>query len=1034
MPRYSLEKDGGFVIRNDRRATPFSSFLPGIAGPLGIPLWAFYVNRGQGICGFGVGDKDRSIMEFFPADKAYQEVGFRGFRTFFKLRGQVFEPFSETGVPGGESMTVYPDRLVLRSEGVPEGFSVEVTYFTLPGESAAALCRKTVITNGSGAPEEIEVLDGLACLIPCGVGHAEYKAIGNTLKAWMDVSFPGENIPFFRLRSSTQDSETVTRTEGGFFCLSTVDGIPEKPVVDPAAVFGQNTALTFPEGFAASGVPMADVPQYPYNKVPCAFVPARTVLKAGDELVVRTLIGYADDAEQLCRMADRLTRPGFFGEKQEENRRLIEDLTAPAACRTADPVFDAYVRQCFLDNLIRSGKPVRFPSDGKLKIFYLYSRKHGDLERDYNDFSMETSPFPQGNANFRDLCQSRRCDCLFYPETETYNILLFAELIQADGYNPLSVNGSVFRISPDALDAALSECGITGKNAERLRVLLRDEFTPGTLLRYCLDPEEEFPAEPLSVLNAVAARAVQDTAAEFSEGYWTDHWTYLLDLIEKYLAVYPERAESLLFGETCRFYRSPAYVVPRGEKYTAIDGRPRQLNAVRHTEDEGGWMKTSGGGTFTVTLYAKLLLLALIKFATQDPGGTGIEMEAGKPGWNDSLNGLPSLFGSSVPELIELKRLCGFLLDHADRGAELPEEGCELFADIRDALAAYPEEPDDRSDFAFWDRISSARERYRLRVLNTFAGKTVTMEAKFLRAFLRDACRKLDSGLKKAVRLGGGFCPTYLRFEPVGTSPDAFPLPPAGFRAAVLPHFLEGPARLLRISDRESAAEIVRSVEESDLYDRKLKMFKISGPLGGLPPEIGRAAAFTPGFFENESVFLHMEYKYLLGVLHAGLYPEFFRCFKACLIPFLDPETYGRSTLENSSFLASGANPDPALHGRGFVARLSGSNVELLDLWSVMTAGERPFSVRGGELTLQFRPVLPGRLFDEAGLLSFRFLGKVDVACRNPGRRDLPATPPEAVCALFEDGSRTETGGGLSGGAAAAVRDGRVRSLELLFR
>ena len=61
------------------------------------------------------------------------------------------------------------------------------------------------------------------------------------------------------------------------------------------------------------------------------------------------------------------------------------------------------------------------------------------------------------------------------------------------------------------------------------------------------------------------------------------------------------------------------------------------------------------------TLFAKLLCLALIKFATLDPLGMGIEMEAERPGWYDALNGLPGLFGSSMPETYELARLLDFL-------------------------------------------------------------------------------------------------------------------------------------------------------------------------------------------------------------------------------------------------------------------------------------------------------------------------------------------------------------------------------------
>ena len=53
-PEYRHEPDGTFVLTHFNHATPFASFLPGIAGTWGIPLWAFYVNRGQGVCSFGL--------------------------------------------------------------------------------------------------------------------------------------------------------------------------------------------------------------------------------------------------------------------------------------------------------------------------------------------------------------------------------------------------------------------------------------------------------------------------------------------------------------------------------------------------------------------------------------------------------------------------------------------------------------------------------------------------------------------------------------------------------------------------------------------------------------------------------------------------------------------------------------------------------------------------------------------------------------------------------------------------------------------
>lgn len=61
-----FDAQGRYVIQNYQGKPPFSSFLPGIAGQLGVPVWCYYNNRGQGVCSFGVNDKDHAIMEFSP--------------------------------------------------------------------------------------------------------------------------------------------------------------------------------------------------------------------------------------------------------------------------------------------------------------------------------------------------------------------------------------------------------------------------------------------------------------------------------------------------------------------------------------------------------------------------------------------------------------------------------------------------------------------------------------------------------------------------------------------------------------------------------------------------------------------------------------------------------------------------------------------------------------------------------------------------------------------------------------------------------
>jgi hypothetical protein len=234
----------------------------------------------------------------------------------------------------------------------------------------------------------------------------------------------------------------------------------------------------------------------------------------------------------------------------------------------------------------------------------------------------------------------------------------------------------------------------------------------------------------------------------------------------------------------------------------------------------------------------------------------------------------------------------------------------------------------------------------------------------------------------------------------------------------------------------EAAAELFRQVRASALFDRKLKMYKVNASLEDQPHHIGRARAFTPGWLENESIWLHMEYKYLLEVLKAGLYEEFFEDFKRTLVPFIDPKIYRRSPLENSSFLVSSTHPDESLHGEGFVARLSGSTAEFLSIWNIMMAGKRPFFLKDGQLCLQFAPSLPGWLFTQEGQIAFKFLGRCQVIYHNPDRLDIFGNKPHPQkIILHKGGGQTSEvhASIINAPYAEDVRAGRITSIDVFF-
>ena len=253
-----------------------------------------------------------------------------------------------------------------------------------------------------------------------------------------------------------------------------------------------------------------------------------------------------------------------------------------------------------------------------------------------------------------------------------------------------------------------------------------------------------------------------------------------------------------------------------------------------------------------------------------------------------------------------------------------------------------------------------------------------------------------------------------------------------GFAVQTVPYFLEGPVRFLKLKEDETILPkkiLYRNVKASDVFDRKLHMYKVNASLESASYELGRTRAFTPGWLENESVFLHMEYKYLLETLKSGLYEEFFDDFHRMAIPFLDPDMYGRSTLENSSFLASSKNPNQRIHGKGFVARLSGSTVEFISMWKRMMFGEKPFVLKDGQLTALLTPAIPAYLIGDDNTVSATFLGKTKVVYQFAEQKDYIPGKYEIVETVlnYQDGtSETISGGQISEKGAKALRNGDV--------
>ncbi|WP_341674877.1 hypothetical protein [Niveibacterium sp. SC-1] len=1105
-PSYCIDPADPLRFRIDHyhRAKPFANFFPGIAGVMGVPLWAFYVNRGQAVSSFGAQDKDGAIVEFQPANKAYRLTSNTGFRTFVHWsrdgKQGFVEPFRDSLEARRDaslrSMSISPWDLQLSEDLPAQGLRFEVRYFTLPNTPMAALARQLVVSNPGGTPVTLQLTDGLPQFMPYGLNDWAMKNMSRTIEAWYTVENLARRAPYARLKVTFADTAEVRPIVKGHAFFGVLEQAEEcrllDPVIDPVEVFGRVTDLDFPERLVEGQYAWRPA-QQSGNRTPCAMAHGRLVLAPGESATLHALFGKVDSLDEWNASLPSMATPAFFEAKAAENEQLIRALMDRGFLATEDARLDAYASQNFLDNLLRGGYPLSLRGAGRNEVLYLFSRRHGDTERDYNQFRLAPTYFSQGNGAYRDVNQNRRNDIWFNPDVGTANIEYFINLIQLDGYNPQVVKGLRYRLDPAAAAAPLSRLVPQALHADLLGALA-GSWIPDTLIRWAQPHLETLDGSLLELVSALVLVSERLEEAEHGEGFWTDHWFYNLDLLESFEGLFPDRMAALLAADRgFSYFDNAVAVLPRAQKHVLTENGPRQYEAVALDETKAARIaarktdphkaRTRSGEIYRSSLLSKLVLLATVKLATLDPAGMGLEMEADKPNWNDSINGLPGLFGASINESQELLRLMRLLqrwmhgYDLQGASVTLPVEAQALFDTVSALLAQSARGQLDAQ--TYWSRAADAREAYRACLLEDLSGEEHSRAFPTLDGWIADACAVLEAGIERAFDPALGLHTSYWTFDPIEyeelTTTRSFhgrtfnTCRVRRFLARPVSPFIEGSVHALRLArSPEAAARIAAGVRESELYDVPLGMYKVSGSTARMPLELGRLQAFTPGWLENESVFLHMSYKYLLALLRAGLYVEFWQAARTGLVAWRDPAQYGRSIFENVSFIVTSANPDPELHGNGFSARLSGSTCEFYNMLLLATLGERPFRLDGeGRLVFEARPALPGELFTTsarnvrrtsahcivapferggelareatlpAGSLAFGVLGDTLLVFENPSRTDTWGRHGASVLGYrlhYADGSRhVVMARRLEGRHAEALRAGQVDRVTVVL-
>ncbi|MFP4215896.1 MAG: hypothetical protein ACLFVH_08195 [Phycisphaerae bacterium] len=1088
---YRFETDGTFVIENYHHSAPFSSFLPGLAGLWGIPLWCFYVNRGQGVACFGTRDKDHAIMQFQSANLHHRRVGSEGFRTFLKVsrdgQRRFYEPFRahQPHYDVSNELRVTFDGLKLRETNQTLGLRVEVSYTPVANEPFAALLRTVTLTNLTETQAEVEWLDGAAAIVPYHVEADLLQRLPFITEAYLRVQDLDARAPFLNLKALPSDTPETEFVEAGHFFFAFAEGDTKllPAIVDPKPIFGEMLDLARPHAWLAGDEPIDASPdrQETHCLTPCAMVADAFTLPAGEARTLHYAIGKARDLEQARSLPATMRADGWFDAKAAESLREVQKVRHRFFLHGSDAALNQYAPQTFLDNALRGGLPVSLPAgeDGR-HVFHVYSRRHGDLERDYNNFLLTPTFFSQGNGAFRDVNQNRRSDVWFNPDVAGENVKFFFELIQPDGFNPMLVKGAQFHVvQADRLVEVLGR-HVPGDRVEAVAAFLAKPFSPGELFDF-LEDRSIIPADPMGLLRDVLGLSEKLAEAEYEAGYWCDHWYYNFDQLEQFLAIYPDRAEELLIGDRSLTYWDPdVRVRPRDEKYVVYaGGQVRHVDSVAPDKEKAALIAARSelarcvrtfngtGEVYRTNLLEKILCLLANKAASISPSGIGVEMDGGRPGWHDSINGLPGLFGASTSETFHLLRGLRLLRELAvsiglgdDYAQPLPVEIAELMRAVRQAAETFEES----EEFAYWDRTAAAKEAYRAATRLGFSGATDELTWEQMQRFLDAVERRVSAAVEKAFDTPDGLPTTYVsheadEWEPL-TDDAGEPLrTERGFQRVRItrfsPHryplFLEAPTHAIRTrGDADEARAMWRAMRTGPLFDEKLRMYIVGDSVAGESTETGRIWAWPAGWFENENVFLHMEHKYLLSTLQAGLVEEFYEDFRNCFIPFQPVERYGRSPIENTSFIVSSRHPRSSVHGRGYLPRSSGTTAEVLQILLILAFGPQPFAMEDGELTLRFRPRLADWLFTKTpetveitdlqgntrtvdlpgGNFSAMFLGDVLVTYVNPSGKSTfgPGAPAVGAMELvgWEGERRTVPADALRGEDALAVRNRQV--------
>lgn len=663
-------------------------------------LWTFMSSNG----GLTAGRRNAefALFPYYTDDKVTELAETTGSKTIIRKGGVCWEPFSV------RSEAVFRLERKLRKSRIGNCVVFEETNldwglrfsWSWTSGERFGFVREASIENLGKGTVELEIIDGLQNIMPCGVPSGLQQGTSNLVNAYKKT----ELEPSSGLAMICLSAIIIDRAEPSEALRCNVAW--QTGLKNPVHLLSSVQLEAFRHGAAAKEEAVVKGEPGAY------LLGADLRLAAGERSVWMIVADVAKDAAGVVELKDfLLSCPDPAAEVKADvaaSTAKLEALVASAdgVQHTADSARTARHFSNTMFNIMRGGVPMG-PATPDNPLPLGFSRRHGDPTRPWNRFNINTSdpvtgkPILDYEGNWRDLFQNWEALSLSFPELLPEMTRKFLECSTADGYNPYRVT--------------------------------RDGF----------DWETVDPKDPWSYI-----------------GYWGDHQViYLQRLLEQQEAHFPGSLAAALEKEDYRFANVPYRIKP----YREILRNPKStidfdaelsasLKAAMAVEGvDAAMLKGPDGKSFKASMLAKLLVSILAKLANFVPGG-GIWMNTQRPEWNDANNALVG-GGLSVVTLCYLRRelafLKGIIADASAVSYRLPLEVLQWLKASGDALKGSDPQ-------TVMDALGEAATAYREKIYsNSFSGIKDNISKEDLLAFFSVALEVAEDTVRQNRRTDG---------------------------------------------------------------------------------------------------------------------------------------------------------------------------------------------------------------------------------------------------------------------------------------